>query len=352
MQDAGEDGEFVGFAAFFETGDLQLDHGEAEEQIGAEFAGVDLLAQRLVGGGHQSEIGAHRRGRAKACDGALFQHPQQLDLLIQRQIGDFIEEQRAAVGLLEVALVRGDRAGERALGMAEKKRLEQPVGNRAAVDHHERTLSVVRVALVQALGDALLAGAGFADDQYAVFAVGKGVDVVQQALHAFCDGDDVVGTLHLALRALQATQNAHQHGPQLGAGEVEGQHVRVFGRIASGGVAARIGADPQHRHAAKGAFNVLAGEAGAFQHRHAHDRDGIAGGGGGGRQVQAVGANHFHVHVEHATFDPFGNVGLTFPDVDDQIARIQWVVPRWFAFRFLCWLDVAFVRKPAARSCS
>ena len=30
-------------------------------------------------------------------------------------------------------------------------------------------------------------------------------------VYAFCDGDDVVGTLHLALRALQAAQYAHQH---------------------------------------------------------------------------------------------------------------------------------------------
>src|SRR5256885_1886689 len=92
--------------------------------------------------------------------------------------------------------------------MAEEQGLEQPVRDGAAVDHHEGALAVAVVALVQPLGNAFLAHAGLADDEHAVLAVGKGVHVAQQALHAVGHGDDVLRALHLALVALHAPQDA------------------------------------------------------------------------------------------------------------------------------------------------
>ncbi|MNT52641.1 hypothetical protein D3C72_1896750 [compost metagenome] len=97
---------------------------------------------------------------------------------------------------------------------------------------------------MQPLGNAFLACAGFAKDQHTVLTVGKGVDIMQQALHAVRNGDDVIRTLDLPLRALQAAQNAHQHGAQFCTGKVKWKHMRVLGGVAAGTCVAQAGADP------------------------------------------------------------------------------------------------------------
>ena len=51
---------------------------------------------------------------AHRTHGLFLDHAQQLHLHVQRQVGDFIEKQRAAFGGLDQALLVGDRAGEAA----------------------------------------------------------------------------------------------------------------------------------------------------------------------------------------------------------------------------------------------
>ena len=62
---------------------------------------------------------------ADRLDLALLQRAQQLDLRRQRQLADLVEEQRAAVGLDELAGVLFGGAGEGALLVAEQNRLDQ-----------------------------------------------------------------------------------------------------------------------------------------------------------------------------------------------------------------------------------
>ena len=61
---------------------------------------------------------------AEPLDLALLQHAQQLHLDVGRDLADLVEEQRAAVGLREAAVVALDRAGEGALLVAEQLGLE------------------------------------------------------------------------------------------------------------------------------------------------------------------------------------------------------------------------------------
>ena len=44
------------------TGNEQLNHGQAEKQVGAEFSFAHQVAQGFVGGGDQSDIETYRRG--------------------------------------------------------------------------------------------------------------------------------------------------------------------------------------------------------------------------------------------------------------------------------------------------
>ena len=82
-----------------------------------------------------------RPGRADAHEGAGLEHAQQLDLQLERHLGDLVEEQRAAVGALEVALVLPVGAGEAAPLVAEQLALDQVRRDRAAVDGEERAAS-------------------------------------------------------------------------------------------------------------------------------------------------------------------------------------------------------------------
>jgi len=65
-------------------------------------------------------------------------HAQQLDLQVQRHLGDFVQEQRAARGAFEEALVLAVGAGEAALLVAEDLALDQVRRDRAAVHAEER----------------------------------------------------------------------------------------------------------------------------------------------------------------------------------------------------------------------
>ena len=63
--------------------------------------------------------------------------------MAKRKIGDFVQEQRAAVGGLEEAVAVGLGAGERALAVAEELALHQVFGNRTAV-HRDKRLFAAR----------------------------------------------------------------------------------------------------------------------------------------------------------------------------------------------------------------
>ena len=58
-------------------------------------------------------------------DFAFLQHAQQLDLHVEAQLADFVEEQRAAIGFLELAQMLVGGAGERALLVAEQDRFDR-----------------------------------------------------------------------------------------------------------------------------------------------------------------------------------------------------------------------------------
>src|SRR5437773_4081890 len=88
----------------------------------------DARIDRLLGGG--SDL-AHL---------LFLDRAQQLHLHRERQIGHFVEKQRAAVGRLKKTVAVAFGAGERTLLVAEELALHQILGNRAAVDGDERQL--------------------------------------------------------------------------------------------------------------------------------------------------------------------------------------------------------------------
>ena len=93
---------------------------------------------------------------------------QQLGLQPQRQLADFVQEQRAAVGRAEVAERILAGVGERAAHMAEQLRLGQRLDQVGAVEGDERAPGA-EPERMQRSRHQLLAGAGLAVYQHRRF---------------------------------------------------------------------------------------------------------------------------------------------------------------------------------------
>ena len=135
-----------------------------------------------MGGAQQPHVDRQLGHRADRPHRALLDRAQQLRLHRQRQVADLVEEQRAAVGGLEEALAVVVRAGERALAVAEELGLEQVLGDRAAVDRHERHRAA-HADFVDRAGDELLAGARLAGDEHRRHAASDLLDQLAHLLH-------------------------------------------------------------------------------------------------------------------------------------------------------------------------
>ena len=125
-------------AALAQRGHADLDGIEAEQQILAEAARRHFFVRIGVGRRQQAHVDAPRVRRSDPLEFAGLQHAQQLVLLAQRDVGDLVEEQRAAVGQLEAADAIDLGVGERAFDVAEQLALEHAFGDAAGVDRHHR----------------------------------------------------------------------------------------------------------------------------------------------------------------------------------------------------------------------
>ena len=136
-------------------------HGEAEVQVLAEMPLLDFLLEVLVGRRDHADVDLDRPRRAEALDLAFLQHAQHLGLRLGAHVADFVEEDRAAVGLLELADLLLGRARERSLLVPEQLGLDQLLGDRRAV-HLDEPLAAAQAVAVDRARDQLLADAALA----------------------------------------------------------------------------------------------------------------------------------------------------------------------------------------------
>ena len=79
------------------------DDAQPEIEVLAEPARLDLGGKLLVGRRQHPHVDSHARPAADRLDDLLLQHAQHLGLRLEAHVGDFVEEDRAAVGRLELA---------------------------------------------------------------------------------------------------------------------------------------------------------------------------------------------------------------------------------------------------------
>ena len=85
-------------------GSRERDDIQSVKEVLAERAGPRRGFEIAVRRGNQSEIHAHRPCSADAFELAFLQRAEQLGLEGERQLADLIEEERAAIGELHLAL--------------------------------------------------------------------------------------------------------------------------------------------------------------------------------------------------------------------------------------------------------
>ena len=227
-----------------QRGDADREYREPVVEIGAEAAGLDFLAQVAIGGGDDARPGSPRLGLADPLVLAVFQHAQQLGLEVGRQFADFVEEQRAFAGFLEIAGTGGRGAGEGAPGMTEERRFEQAGRDRRAVERQKRLLLPFGHLVQAAAGDDVLAAAGFAFDEDREAEVRVLGELQAQALHrqAVADQASFAGRRG---RAVREGQRLAQQGQQVAgvAGFADEFHGAQRARMAGIVIAVLAGED-------------------------------------------------------------------------------------------------------------
>ena len=155
------------------------------KKVLAETTLLDPHFQVLVGRRDHADVGLDRVVAADPIEMPVAQHAQQSRLEVERHVADFVEEERAALGLLEAAAAHGLRAGKCAALMAKEFAFEKILWNRRGVDCDEGPIGARRM-LVQRTRDQFLARARFAGDQHGDIALREPSDRAEDVLHRRC----------------------------------------------------------------------------------------------------------------------------------------------------------------------
>src|SRR5215207_9923320 len=107
---------------------------EPEEQILAEVTLRRVRREVAIGRRDDAYVDLDRARTAHSLELLLLKNPQELRLEVQPHLADLVEQQGAVVRALERALHTLDRARERALLVAEQRALDEPLGQRGAVE--------------------------------------------------------------------------------------------------------------------------------------------------------------------------------------------------------------------------
>src|SRR6478672_10442873 len=101
---------------------------------------------------------------SNALNFSFLQNAQQSYLSLRREVADFIEKQRSAVGRLESADASLQRPCESALLVTEEFRSDQRLRNRSTIHAYKRLCRAIR-APMQSAGNQLFSRSRFAQNQ-------------------------------------------------------------------------------------------------------------------------------------------------------------------------------------------
>lgn len=192
-----------------------MDRVDAVEEVLAEAALGHHAVEVAVRGRDEADVYLDGRVAAHAHDPSALECRQEFRLQVRREVADLVEEERAAVGRLELACPVCAGVGEGPLDVAEEFALEERFGDGSHI-HGDHQFAVARRAVVDLAGEHLLAGAVLARDEDVGIGGRHLLDDLADAHHGGTRSPehglflrqlalDLLQTLHLALRAGQRT---------------------------------------------------------------------------------------------------------------------------------------------------
>ena len=142
---------------------------------------------------------------------AVLENPEELGLGLERQLGDLVQEERAAVSGGEEAGVSGLRTRERAAAMPEELALHQIARQGRAVQRDER-LPRAPAAGVDGPRHQLLARARLAGDEHGRLAARGGPRTLEDRPHAARPAHDAIEAVVVRDQAMEALHPVAQLG--------------------------------------------------------------------------------------------------------------------------------------------
>ena len=195
---------------------MEGNHIQAVEEVFAEPPVRHFLFQVFVGGGNHPRVHLDAAVASQGFDPLLLQHPQHLGLGAQAHIADLVQENRAPVGLLELADLIVGGAGEGSPPVAEELAFDQLVGDGGAVHFHQR-LSGPQRAGMQSARHQFFPGAALPVDEHAPVGGRRQRQLLPQRLqgdafpHDAVAGAELLAQLPVFLRQAQVFEGvAHQ----------------------------------------------------------------------------------------------------------------------------------------------
>src|ERR1700687_3301224 len=133
-------------------------------EVAAKLLLLDHFFQAVVSGGDNSDVHSSGHSATQSFEFALLQDPQEPRLQFQRDIPNFIQEQRSVIRQLKPADLLRDRTREGSALVTKKLALEQTTRNGSAV-HFYRVAPFSPATIMNCTRDQFLAGAGFSQQQ-------------------------------------------------------------------------------------------------------------------------------------------------------------------------------------------
>src|SRR5438093_5833554 len=137
---------------------------EAVEEVGAKAARFDGKFEIAICGRNHPHVDGNRLAASDPFKLAFLKHPQQRDLSFDRELADFVQENRTAIGGFKAAQTTRQRSSERPFLVPEQFRRNQRRWNCGAVHANKGSRGTIR-PLVYGAGHQLLAGSGLAQNQ-------------------------------------------------------------------------------------------------------------------------------------------------------------------------------------------
>ena len=179
-----------------------MDHVQAVVQILTEAAFSNKCQKLDIRRRDDPNIDLQLLRAAQSHEFTFLNYAKQFCLRLRADGGDFVEENRALIGNFEQTLLGRNRAGERALHVAEQLRFQQIDRNGARIYRNKRFVGA-RGSGMNRFRDQFLARAALAADQHRRTRRADLRHKIEERQHLFALADNVRETRALLERPLQ-----------------------------------------------------------------------------------------------------------------------------------------------------